>query len=129
MTHETVHLTIDDAILIHADQIARYGGDPGLRDPGLLASALAQPRASFGGHAAHADLYEQAGAYLFHIVSNHPFIDGNKRVGAVAALVFLELNGVSIVAPTGDLYTLVMGVVSGDVRKQEVAQFFRTRAR
>src|SRR5437867_10279787 len=85
-------LSLDEILEIHKDQIARYGGMAGIRDLGLLQSALAQPQATFGSQFLHADLIEMAAAYLFHIVQNHPFIDGNKRVGAVAALVFLQLN-------------------------------------
>ena len=77
-------LTLDEVLRIHLDQIERYGGQSGLRDLGLLESAVNMPRASFAGRHAHTDLFEQAAAYLFHIVSNHPFIDGNKRTGSAA---------------------------------------------
>src|SRR6266702_1459663 len=89
-------LTTDQVLEIHSDQIARYGGMAGVRDLGLLQSALAQPQATFGGQLLHADLFEMAAAYLFHLVQNHPFVDGNKRVGAVAAIVFLLTNGQDI---------------------------------
>lgn len=86
-------LSLEDAILIHQDQIERYGGSPGIRDLDLLKSALAMPRAGAFGQYFHAALFEMAAAYLFHIVMDHPFIDGNKRVGAVAAFVFLKRTG------------------------------------
>ncbi|HYQ81440.1 MAG TPA: Fic family protein, partial [Anaeromyxobacteraceae bacterium] len=71
-------LTLDEVLALHADQIGRYGGSPGLRDLGLLESALAAPRATFGGEHLHGSLPEMAAAYLFHLVRNHPFVDGNK---------------------------------------------------
>jgi death-on-curing protein len=74
-----VFLTLGEAFAIHANQIEQYGGEPGLRDEGLLRSALAQPEASFGGEWLHTTLAEMAGAYLFHLVKNHAFVDGNKR--------------------------------------------------
>ena len=74
-------LTLDDVLESHREQIRVYGGSEGLRDLGLLESAIAQPPAGFGGVPLHRDLYEMAAAYLFHLVQNHPFIDGNKRVG------------------------------------------------
>ncbi|MBU1430528.1 type II toxin-antitoxin system death-on-curing family toxin, partial [Myxococcota bacterium] len=83
----------------------------------LLESALAQPMASFGGHFAHPDLSSMAGAYLFHIVSNHPFVDGNKRAGLLAALVFLELNGILILSQTEALHELTLNVASGGFNK------------
>ena len=83
-----VHLTLRDVLEIHSDQIMRYGGQPGVRDLGLLASALAQPRATFAGELLHGDIHQAAAAYLYHIVMNHAFVDGNKRTGAVCALPF-----------------------------------------
>jgi death-on-curing protein len=74
---DPVFLSLGDVIEIHRDQIARYGGDPGIRDLGLLQSAVAIPAAGFGGRFLHTDLFEMAAAYLFHISQNHPFIDGN----------------------------------------------------
>ena len=71
-------LTLDEVLEIHRDQIERYGGAAGIRDLGLLQSALAQPSATFGGQYLHADLHEMAAAYLYHLVQNHPFLDGNK---------------------------------------------------
>jgi death-on-curing protein len=100
-----VFLTTEDVLAIQVDQVRRYGGSEGLRDEGLLLSALAMPQAGFAGEYLHGDDFEMAAAYLFHIVMNHPFIDGNKRVGAVAARVFLALNGWEVRLPADDLYT------------------------
>ena len=82
-------LTLDEALLVHADQVRRYGGSHGLRDLALLSSALAMPTASFGGAYLHPSLAEMAAAYLFHIAQNHPFLDGNKRAALATALAFL----------------------------------------
>jgi death-on-curing protein len=121
-------LTIDEILEIHTDQIARYGGMAGVRDVGLLQSALAQPQATFGGQFLHADLFDMAAAYLFHIVGNHAFIDGNKRVGAVAALVFLLLNNCDIKATNQELESLVLSVAQGQTEKEAIAQFLRHHA-
>ena len=88
---------------------------------GLLESAVAQPQASFGGAYAHDGLFEMAAAYLFHIVRNHPFVDGNKRAGLLAAVVFLDLNGISIAHSSEALYELTMGVAVGRVEKAAIA--------
>jgi death-on-curing protein len=121
-------LDVPDLLRIHADQVDLYGGEHGVRDLGLLESATAQPRATFGGEFLHGDVFDMAAAYLFHIVQNHPFIDANKRTGLMAALVFLDLNGVEIDAPKGSLYDLTMSVASGQAGKQEIADFFRRLA-
>ncbi|MBX3435700.1 MAG: type II toxin-antitoxin system death-on-curing family toxin [Pirellulales bacterium] len=121
-------LSVDDVLFAHADQIARYGGDPGVRDAGLLESAVAQPQATFGGQPLHAFPFEMAAAYLYHLVQNHPFLDGNKRTGAVAALLFLDLNGIEIAAPRGALYDLTIAVASGEGEKPLIAEFFCAHA-
>lgn len=118
-------LTIDEIIAIHQDQIARYGGSEGVRDWGLLQSAVAMPTVSFGGQFLHADLCEMAAACLFHLVQNHPFLDGNKRVGAVAAYVFLSLNNRRMTADNGAYADLVLSVARGETPKAAVADFFR----
>lgn len=124
----TDFLSTEDVLSLHADQVDLYGGEHGVRDLGLLDSAVAQPQASFGGEHLHKDLFEMAAAYLYHLVQNHPFLDGNKRTGAVAALVFLDLNGIQIDAPKGSLYDLTMAVATGRAGKAEIAEFFRVHA-
>ena len=121
-------LSVEDVLDLHADQIALYGGDPGVRDLGLLSSAVAQPQAGSGGRRLHGDIFEMAAAYMFHIVQNHPFLDGNKRTGAVAALVFLDLNGVGIESPEGNLYDLTISLATGQADKPTIAAFFRSHA-
>jgi death-on-curing protein len=121
-------LSLDDVLFAHLDQIQRYGGDPGVRDLGLLESAIAQPQATLGGQRLHAFPFEMAAAYLYHLVQNHPFVDGNKRTGAVAALLFLDLNGVEITALRGALYDITLAVANGEAGKPEVAEFFRAHA-
>lgn len=123
-----VFLDLDEVLEIHRDQIHRYGGGEGVRDFGLLQSALAMPEAGTRDQYLHADLFEMAAAYLFHIVKNHPFVDGNKRVGAASALVFLELNGKGIRTKDDELVDLVVGVAVGRVSKWAVAEFLRSRA-
>ena len=118
-------LTLPEILAIHRDQIRRYGGSEGVRDWGLLHSAIAMPAAGVGGQFLHCDLYEMAAACLFHIVQNHPFIDGNKRVGAVAAYVFLALNNLRMTADNDAYAELVLCVARGDTPKSRVAEFFR----
>jgi death-on-curing protein len=116
-------LTLDEVFSIHADQIERYGGEPGLRDEGLLRSALAQPEASFGGEWLHSTLHEMAAAYLIHLVKNHPFIDGNKRTSLVCALHFLFLNGMTIEAEPDELADVVLEVAGGKRDKLALAEW------
>jgi death-on-curing protein len=94
-----------------------------------LDSAIAQPKATFGGNFLHAFPFGMAAAYMFHIVQNHPFVDGNKRTGAVAALAFLDLNGIDIDAPKGELYSTTLSVATGQADKDVIADFFRSHAR
>lgn len=122
-------LTLEEVVAIQIDQIERYGGSPGVRDWELLQSALATPEAGFGDQYLHADLFEMAAAYLFHIVQNSPFVDGNKRVGAMAAFIFLKLNALTLVAKESDFEALVLAVAQGKRGKAEVADFFRKHAR
>lgn len=100
-----------------------------MRDMGLLQAAIAVPQAGGPAGYYHADLFEMAAAYLFHLAKNHPFVDGNKRTAAVAALVFLDLNGVEIRASNHDLYETVMAVANGRLAKSAVAEFLRRHAR
>lgn len=121
-------LALDDLLDSHTEQIANYGGTPGVRDIGLLESARAQLEAQFDGQYLHADLFGMAAAYLYHIVQNHPFIDGNKRVGLEAALVFLEINDLSLTATDYELIDLTLRTAQGLASKTEIADFFRARA-
>jgi len=120
-----VFLALAEAVAIHADQIRRYGGEPGIRDLGLLQSAVAMPQASVGDQYLHRNVFEMAAAHLFHIMRDHPFVDGNKRTGAVAAVVFLRINDIQLEAEEGGLERLVRGVAKGKADKEEIAEFFR----
>lgn len=124
-----IFLTVGEVLEIHGDQIKRYGGDPGVRDIGLLESAVAAPAAEFEGHHLHADLFSMAAAYMFHIIQNHPFVDGNKRTGAVATLVFLGMNGSELVVAENEFEALVWSVAKGEISKSEIAEFLSENIR
>lgn len=124
----TLFLDIERVLRIHISLIERYGGDEGVRDIGLLHSALAMPQASFGGEMLHKDLFEMAAAYLYHTVQNHPFIDGNKRTAAASALIFLAMNDVEIDPDEDGLVKLTVSVTRGEAGKTEIAEFFRRLA-
>ena len=122
---EPAFLSLAEAIEIHADQLRRYGGQDGVRDFGLLESALAQPEASFAGQWLHQGLYDMAAAYAYYLCQNHPFIDGNKRAALACALVFLELNGLTIRDPKGLLVEAMVRVASGALNKAGLAKLLR----
>jgi death-on-curing protein len=114
-------LTLDEILEIHHDQIERYGGLSGVRDLGLLQSALGMPQAGFGDQYLHENIFAMAAAYMFHIIQNHPFIDGNKRTGLAAALVFLELNGISIEIDEDLLEKTVREIAMGIIGKDKIS--------
>jgi len=125
-----IFLTLGEVLEIHEDQIRRYGGAPGVRDIGLLQSAIAQPAAEFGGVRLHRDIFAMAAAYLFHIIQNHPLVDGNKRTGAVTALVFLSINDVHVKdAEEAAFEKLVRAVAEGRGDKTVVARFLQKHSR
>lgn len=97
----------------------------GIRDITLLQSAIGMPMSEFGRNFLHDDLFEMSAAYLFHIANNHPFLDGNKRVGAVAAVVFLAMNDIELDADPAEFEAFVLDVVAGKIGKKEIASFFR----
>lgn len=122
-------LNKQEVLEIHREMIDRYGGSAGVRDQGLLESALAAPQSGFSGQYLHTDMYQMAAAYLFHITKNHPFIDGNKRVGAMAAFVFLKLNALTMTATEIAFEQIVRAVAESKLGKDEIAKFFQTHTR
>ena len=119
-------LSLDEVLELHADQISSFGGSPGVRDEGLLESALAQPQATFGGQFLHPTISEQAAAYLYHIAMNHPFIDGNKRTAFAVMDTFLRLNGCALNLTDDRAYDLVMRVARGTMTKEELSTEFES---
>ncbi|TWU62283.1 type II toxin-antitoxin system death-on-curing family toxin [Crateriforma conspicua] len=122
-------LNFDDLVYLHHGQLELYGGDPGLRDSTLLESAIAQPQTTFDGKYLHPFPSGMAAAYVFHIVRNHPFLDGNKRAGIVAALVFLDWNRYDVDAPQGEVHAITFAVANGDKEKADVQAWFEKYAR
>jgi len=112
-------------LTFHENQLKTYGGISGIRDEGLLDSALEQPEASFGGVYMHSDIFHMAAAYGYHICQNHPFLDGNKRTALIAMYMFLFVNGYQIALDKKSLYALVMGVANGEIDKDQLADFLR----
>jgi death-on-curing protein len=126
---EPVFLTLDEVLEIHEQQILRYGGSAGLRDAAGLESAVATPQATFGGEFLHTSIPAMAAAYLFHLCQNHPFIDGNKRVGANAAITFLLMNDCEPTFDEDELADLVLSVASGGLSKPGLIENFESHCK
>ena len=119
------HLTLGEVVELHGRLIAATGGAAGIRDLGLLESALAQPAATFAGADLHPTIIDKAAALGFSLVSNHPFIDGNKRIGHAAMEVLLVLNGYEIDASVDEQERLMLDVASGTVDRKYLADWLR----
>ena len=120
-----IFLELEDVLDIHQQQLEIFGGTPGVLSWDMLESAVATPAAGFGETYFHENLYIMAAAYLFHLVRNHPFLDGNKRTGAVAAFDFLQINGIDLQAEECEFERLVRDAAEGKVNKEQIAEFFR----
>jgi death on curing protein len=114
------YFDLKDVLRLHELSLEEFGGAAGLRDQGLLESALAMPQASFGGQEFHSTLEAKAAAYLFHISQAHAFIDGNKRTAMACALGFIRLNGRDFKATDKKLIEIGLGVAAGQITKEEL---------
>lgn len=121
----TKFFTVEQVIEVHDAFLEDHGGLPGIRDKGLLISSVEMPRASMFGEYLHKTIYDKAAAYLFHIVQNHPFNDGNKRTGALTTILFLEENGVKIAFSDQNYEEFVIKVAQGQKKKEKIAYFLK----
>lgn len=122
-TRDTVWLTSDLVQAIHARQLRLFGGPPGLRDEGMLDSALSRPmnRAAYGS----IDLAELAAADAFGIAKNHPFIDGNKRAAFLSLITFLGLNGIDFLVEEAEAVVMIRGLAAGEIDEAGMARWIR----
>src|SRR5215216_6482027 len=125
----TEPLWLQDAVLtaIHSRQLAEHGGLDGVRDPGMLSSALARPKNAFAYSKPKPDLPPLAAAYAFGIIKNHPFVDGNKRTAYVLCRTFLKLNGQDINATDVDKYQMILSVAEGKIAESQLADWIRSK--
>ena len=118
-------LSLSFVVDLHQQLILRFGGSDGIRDKGLLESALAHPQLMYS-IAMERDIYVLAASYCYHLIRNHPFIDGNKRIGALAMLTFLRLNGENCNIPKDDLYDLAIKITTTKMSEKEIATILKS---
>ena len=123
----TLYLSVEQIDELHAGQLRHYGGSPGLRDRGALESAAARAAMTFGGEDLYSDLASKAGALMHSLVMNHPYVDGNKRVGAHAAVMFLLMNGHRLDVMPKELEETTLTVARGEIDAEALAIWFRQR--
>lgn len=129
MTSPARFLTVEDVIVLHAIAIADQGGDPTIRDRGLLEAAVATPQQQFGGSFLHPDTPSMAAAYAYHICLNHPFMDGNKRAGTAAMIAVLADNGWSFEADPDDAEAMIFRLAAGQVAKPAFTEWVAAHAK
>ncbi len=119
------YLSLSEILRLHAEVIITSGGGNGIGDLGALESAIAQPRVSFGGRDLYPDVISKAATLGFWLIANHPFIDGNKRIGHAAMAVFLLLNGFTIQANVDEQEQIILDVASGSLNRKGFEQWLR----
>lgn len=129
MTLSPIWISVELAEAIHDRQLAEHGGSTGLRDRGMMESALARPRQLLAYGGADIDMPALAAAYAYGIARNHPFVDGNKRTAYVVCRTFLLLNGWDLVGPLAERYPVFLGLAAGELDEPELAAWLREHAR
>ena len=119
------YLTPEQVLFIHARLIAETGGEHGVRDLGLLQSAVSRLQAVFDGNELYSDIYQKAAALLESLINNHPFVDGNKRTGITATAMFLQINDYFLTASNQEVESFVLSVASGKQSVQTIAEWLR----
>jgi death-on-curing protein len=120
-----IYLYPNQIIHLYKKIIEQSGGSFGLRDKGLLESAVYRPQASFGGHELYTDLFSKAAALGYSLIKNHPFVDGNKRVGYIAMRLFLRLNGTDLNANTSQKLDSIMGISKGKLNEEKMTEWLK----
>jgi len=121
---EITFVSVEDVKNIHQAAITKWGGSPEVRD-GLLSSAVSMPESGFGGQYFHETVFDMAAAYMFHIIQNHPFVDGNKRTGSLTAIAFMKANGFECSA---DIEQVAIDVATGSKSKGQIAEWFKANS-
>jgi death-on-curing protein len=121
---EPLWMELADAVIAHDLELTAHGGSAGIRDAGLLDSALARPRNIWAYAEAEPSLAVLAAAYAFGISSNHPFVDGNKRTAFLVSFAFLDVNGFEVIASQEDAVLAILGLAAGEVSEAQLAQWF-----
>ena len=122
-----IWLTKDMVEAFHRESLVRFGGADGVRDPGLLESALARPE-NIHAYEPEADVFRLAAAYCTGVVKNHPFIDGNKRTGTLCAVVFLGINDIDVECEEPMIVNMIYGLAAGEVTEDQLAGWLRASA-
>ncbi len=122
------NLTLEQVLRLHERTILEHGGGTGIRDTGILDSAINQPRMSYGGADLYVSLEEKASALGYSLINNHPFVDGNKRTGMAAMNAFLEMNGYSLVVEPDEGEFFILCVADGEASRDELTQWIRDHA-
>ena len=125
----TLYLSVEQVLALHQALVGQFGGASGVRDRGALESAVARPTRTFGGEDLYGDIAAKAAALMHSLVLNHPFVDGNKRIGVAAAEFFLERNASTLEAADEELEQLTLAVAEGEVAVEALAIWFRQRLR
>ena len=125
----TLYLTLEQLLVIHEDQIDRYGGTSGIRDLALLESALFRPQTTFGGKDLYLTIFDKAAALIHSLIQNHSFIDGNKRTGTVASLVFLAMNGWEIKVEQDELVQIALSIATKGFSIDEISHWLQTNSK
>jgi len=129
MDFQISYLTLEQILIIHQDQIERYGGRHGLRDLTLLESAVFRPQSSFSEKDLYRTIFDKAAALMHSLILNHPFVDGNKRTGIVSAAVFLELNGFRLEASQKELIKIALKIESKEVNQKNIAEWLKLNSK
>lgn len=116
-------MTLEEVRTLHSIQLAAFGGASGLRDAGLLESALARPQHRFHYQDPRPKLAQLAASYAFGLIRNHPFVDGNKRIGLITAFAFLDLNGLEVAASEEDTYQVFIEVAAGSMEEEDLSRW------
>ena len=125
----TIYLTAEQILFVHYRLLSETGGEHGVRDIGLLESAVARPRATFDRQEMYTDIFEKAGALMESLINNHPFVDGNKRTGIACTVLFLKQNGISFSAKNPELEKFTLRVASSKIGLSEIAKWLKNHSR
>ena len=121
---EPTWMEMVDAVIFHDMELAAHGGSTGIRDAGMLESALMRPRNLWAYAETPPSLTRLAAAYAFGISSNHPFVDGNKRTALVVSFAFLDINGIAVTASQEDAYETILALAAGEIGEEQIAEWF-----